>query len=135
MMFTNVYNSVYNTVTNVVNYLLPGSKASPSKSPIVSPAEKTPPLPPQPEKPIEPNTPEEVVNVTNNYIRDADLNQFYPADDPFLRQLAEKASVRIGDPAVTLNTSQDAVDLTKLALYNNVILCGLSSAFPSPLFY
>lgn len=72
------------------------------------------------------------MNVTNNYIRDADLNQFYPADDPFLRQLAEKASVRIGDPAVTLNTSQDAVDLTKLALYNNVILCGLSSAFPSP---
>lgn len=119
LMLTNIgdmVTNIYNSVTNIANFLSPESKKTL----------------PQSGGATEPTTPEELVNVTNIYILDADLDMFYRSDDPFLRQLAEKASARIGNPAIALNTSQDAVDLTKLALYNNVILCGLLPLPPLP---
>lgn len=56
-----------------------------------------------------------------------DLSDFYPEHDPYVRELCEKAATlaMARDETATLNRPQDIVCLTKLALYDTIIYCGM----------
>lgn len=54
-----------------------------------------------------------------------ELDDFYPADDPYLRGLCKRAAARTRAETPTLNTPEDVIDMAKLALYDTVIYCGI----------
>lgn len=63
----------------------------------------------------------------HNYIKDAHLDQFFK-DDKFLNHVITKAVDMEADPKTTVNVR----DLTRLALYQPVLYCGMSSQiFPT----
>lgn len=53
------------------------------------------------------------------------LEAFYKADDPYVRGLCEKGAALAKDPTATLKSREDIVDMTRLALYDTVIYCGI----------
>lgn len=60
-----------------------------------------------------------------------DLGIFYTTDDPRLRELSHRAAAPALDKSATLNTPEDLAGLTKLALYDTVVYCGMST-YPLP---
>lgn len=63
----------------------------------------------------------------NNYIKDAHLEKFFK-DDKFLNNVITKAVDMEEDPKTKVNVR----DLTRLALYQPVLYCGMSSQnFPT----
>lgn len=60
-----------------------------------------------------------------DFIGHMGLDDFYPANDPYVRELCKRAAALVDDITATLNTPEEVADLTKLALYDTVIYCGM----------
>lgn len=59
------------------------------------------------------------------FIDSMELGGFYPAHHPYLLELSNKAATLAKNPNVRLNRREDILDLTKLALFDTVLYCGM----------
>lgn len=96
--------------------------------------EPVPPSPPPPTPPPpmiriikKPQTAVEFKEILVEFVGSMGLGEFFPPDSPFIIDLGEKAAALIKDETATLNSPEEVSDLTKLALYDTVIYCGMYS--------
>jgi hypothetical protein len=71
----------------------------------------------------EPNSVQELNTSVTNFVSDTGLKKFFPRDDPFLQNLAEKAARLKDDPTTDLGKPENIKRLTTLSLYQPVIYC------------
>ncbi|KAI1120168.1 hypothetical protein F5Y10DRAFT_137757 [Nemania abortiva] len=71
----------------------------------------------------EPTTVEDFKNNLNNMVQRGGLDKFFPPNDPYIKEVAEKAAQLRGDPKNLLNSPAQIDALAKLALYQPVLYC------------
>lgn len=65
----------------------------------------------------------------HDYINETNLSRFFPVGNQFLKKVVEKAMELDADP----NNTLDVRDLTRLALYQPVLYCGMFMLISCPL--
>ncbi|KAI1177290.1 hypothetical protein F4777DRAFT_542471 [Nemania sp. FL0916] len=71
----------------------------------------------------EPTTSEEFKNNLNNMVARGGLEKFFPPNDPYVQQVADKAAELKNDPNNLLNSPAQIDALAKLALYQPILYC------------
>ncbi|TGJ81732.1 hypothetical protein E0Z10_g7027 [Xylaria hypoxylon] len=78
---------------------------------------------PLPDDVDEPQTAADFKNNLDNAVKRGGLDRFFPPDDPYLQQVADKAFQLKNDPKNLLNTPRQIDGLSKLALYQPILYC------------
>jgi len=68
-------------------------------------------------------TPKQLVTAVDNYVKDSGLTKFFSPNDPFLHDLAQKATKLADDGNSDLGRPENIKRLTVLSLYQPVIYC------------
>ncbi|KAI1827258.1 hypothetical protein F4861DRAFT_529321 [Xylaria intraflava] len=78
---------------------------------------------PLPEDVAEPQTVADFKQNLENAVKRGGLERFFPAGDPYIQQVAEKAFKLKNDPSNLLNSPAQVDGLAKLALYQPILYC------------
>ncbi|KAI0419457.1 hypothetical protein F5X98DRAFT_335177 [Xylaria grammica] len=78
---------------------------------------------PLPDDVAEPQTAADFKKNLQNAVKRGGLERFFPSDDPYLQQVADKAFQLKNDPKNLLNSPRQVDGLAKLALYQPILYC------------